>query len=50
MKNENKLYMVMLGCRPAGRYTEQHDIFFWNWNIIKRINSKYEGILARSKR
>ena len=28
MKNENKLYMIMLGCRPEGRYTEQHDIFF----------------------
>lgn len=23
-----KLFMLMLGCKPAGRYTEQHDIFF----------------------
>lgn len=23
-----KLFMAILGCRPAGRYTEQHDIFF----------------------
>jgi hypothetical protein len=23
-----KLYMLMLGCRPPGRNTEQHDIFF----------------------
>ncbi len=23
-----KLYMVLLGCRPKGRLTEQHDIFF----------------------
>jgi hypothetical protein len=23
-----KLYMVLLGCRPKGRHTEQHDIFF----------------------
>jgi hypothetical protein len=23
-----KLYMLLLGCRPAGRHTEQHDIFF----------------------
>lgn len=23
-----KLYMVMIGCTPAGRFTEQHDIFF----------------------
>ncbi len=27
MANE-KLFMVMLGCRPPGRNTEQHDIFF----------------------
>ncbi|PST85183.1 DUF1543 domain-containing protein [Pedobacter yulinensis] len=25
---ENKLFMVLLGCKPAGRHTEQHDIFF----------------------
>ena len=23
-----KLYMVLLGCKPAGRHTEQHDVFF----------------------
>jgi hypothetical protein len=23
-----KLFMVLLGCRPKGRHTEQHDIFF----------------------
>jgi hypothetical protein len=23
-----KLFMLMLGCKPRGRYTEQHDIFF----------------------
>ncbi|MFT3936189.1 MAG: DUF1543 domain-containing protein [Chitinophagaceae bacterium] len=23
-----ELYMLILGCRPTGRYTEQHDIFF----------------------
>ena len=28
MINELKLYMVMIGCRPKGRFTEQHDIFF----------------------
>lgn len=22
------LYMILLGCRPKGRFTEQHDIFF----------------------
>lgn len=24
----DKLYMLLLGCKPDGRYTEQHDIFF----------------------
>src|ERR1700712_1715704 len=23
-----KLFMVLLGCKPPGRHTEQHDIFF----------------------
>ena len=25
---ENKLFMLLLGCRPEGRNTEQHDVFF----------------------
>ncbi|VXC16778.1 conserved hypothetical protein [Flavobacterium sp. 9AF] len=25
---KNNLYMIMLGCTPKGRVTEQHDIFF----------------------
>lgn len=28
MENKLKLYMVLLGCTPKGRLTEQHDIFF----------------------
>lgn len=27
MEKELKLYMLMLGCVPEGRFTEQHDIF-----------------------
>ncbi len=23
-----KLFMLLVGCKPAGRYTEQHDVFF----------------------
>jgi hypothetical protein len=26
--SELKLYMLLLGCKPAGRNTEQHDLFF----------------------
>lgn len=25
---KNKLFMLLLGCKPKGRHTEQHDIFF----------------------
>lgn len=28
MANSYQLYMLMIGCRPQGRFTEQHDIFF----------------------
>ena len=28
MLKKLKLFMVMIGCKPAGRLTEQHDIFF----------------------
>ena len=26
--NDLKLFMLLLGCRPKGRYTEQHDVLF----------------------
>jgi hypothetical protein len=32
-----KLYMVLLGCKPKGRYTEQHDIFFGIGNSLKDL-------------
>ncbi|KGE13289.1 hypothetical protein DI53_2820 [Sphingobacterium deserti] len=28
IKMLDKLHMVLLGCKPSGRFTEQHDIFF----------------------
>jgi hypothetical protein len=38
-----KLYMLLLGCRPKGRNTEQHDIFFAIGNslaeLVPAINS-----------
>ncbi len=34
---ENKLFMVMLGCRPEGRCTEQHDIFFGIGTSLKEL-------------
>ena len=29
--------MIMLGCRPKGRFTEQHDIFFGIGNSLKDL-------------
>ncbi len=32
-----KLYMVLIGCLPAGRHTEQHDVFFSIGKSIRDI-------------
>ena len=36
MKISN-LYMIMLGCTPKGRFTEQHDIFFGIGSSLKEL-------------
>jgi antitoxin component YwqK of YwqJK toxin-antitoxin module len=35
--NKPKLFMVLLGCTPSGRLTEQHDIFFGIANFLKEL-------------
>ncbi len=35
--SELKLYMVLVGCRPPGRFTEQHDIFFGIGESLKKM-------------
>ena len=40
MKEKLKLYMVMLGCTPKGRFTEQHDIFFGIGYSLKELIPK----------
>ncbi|MFV5689231.1 DUF1543 domain-containing protein [Flavobacterium sp. ZT3R25] len=37
MEKQLKLYMLMLGCKPIGRFTEQHDIFFGIGNSLKNL-------------
>lgn len=37
MKDKLKLYMIMLGATPKGRFTEQHDIFFGISNSLKDL-------------
>jgi hypothetical protein len=34
---KNKLFMLLLGCKPKGRHTEQHDIFFTIGTSLKSI-------------
>ena len=44
-----KLYMIMIGCRPKGRYTEQHDIFFGIGNSIKELVPKMNEFWPEAK-
>ena len=37
MRKDLKLFMVMLGCKPEGRFTEQHDIFFGIGSSLKDL-------------
>jgi len=32
-----KLYMVIIGCKPPGRFTEQHDVFFGIGNSLRAL-------------
>lgn len=39
----DKLFMVLLGCRPEGRLTEQHDIFFGIAKDLKELLPKMKS-------
>jgi hypothetical protein len=49
MEKRMKLYMVMLGCTPAGRHTEQHDIFFGIGSSLKEITPKMKDFWPEAK-
>lgn len=44
-----KLYMVMLGATPKGRFTEQHDIFFGIANSLKELVPEMKSFWADAK-
>jgi Domain of Unknown Function (DUF1543) len=44
-----KLFMIMLGCRPAGRFTEQHDIFFGIANSLKDLIPEMKAFWPEAK-
>ncbi|MSP70260.1 MAG: DUF1543 domain-containing protein [Bacteroidetes bacterium] len=48
MKEKLKLYMIMIGCRPKGRYTEQHDIFFGIGNSLKELVPQMKAFCAKA--
>ena len=35
--NTPQLFMILLGCKPSGRHTEQHDIFFGIAHNLKEL-------------
>jgi hypothetical protein len=37
-----KLFMVLIGCKPVGRHTEQHDVFFGIANELKELIPAFE--------
>ena len=49
MEKELKLYMLMLGCTPAGRFTEQHDIFFGIGNSLKDLIPEIKNFWPEAK-
>lgn len=44
-----KLYMIMLGCKPEGRLTEQHDIFFGIGNSLKELIPSMKNFWKEAK-
>ena len=48
MKTTN-LYMIMLGCTPKGRFTEQHDIFFGIGSTLKELVPEMNAFWLEAK-
>jgi hypothetical protein len=44
-----KLYMIMIGCRPKGRFTEQHDIFFGIGNSLSELVPQMKAFWPEAK-
>jgi hypothetical protein len=44
-----KLFMVLLGCRPKGRHTEQHDIYFGIAKEWKELIPEFKAFWPEAK-
>lgn len=40
---KTRLYMALIGCKPKGRFTEQHDIFFGIGGSVKELLPQIEA-------
>ncbi|EIJ39438.1 protein of unknown function (DUF1543) [Galbibacter orientalis DSM 19592] len=49
MATKLKLFMVMLGCKPEGRFTEQHDIFFGIGTSLKELIPEMKAFWPEAK-
>ena len=49
MITQPKLFMAMLGCRPKGRFTEQHDIFFGIGHSLKELIPSMKSFWPEAK-
>ncbi len=49
MDNQPKLFMLLLGCKPYGRHTEQHDVFFTIASHISDTISSIENFWPEAK-
>jgi len=47
-KQQPKLFMLLIGCKPAGRNIEQHDVFFGIGNSIKELIPQIENFWAQA--
>lgn len=46
---EQKLFMVLIGCKPQGRYTEQHDIFFGVGSTLSELVPQMQAFWPEAK-
>ena len=44
-----KLYMILLGCKPKGRFTEQHDVFFGIGNSLSDLVPQIKSFWPEAK-
>jgi Domain of Unknown Function (DUF1543) len=49
MTDKLKLYMALIGCKPEGRFTEQHDVFFGIGKNLKDLVPQMKAFWPEAK-